>query len=46
MPTGGYFLFDAAKTFAAQENWLIRDKVICKIACTELVEVSDLSGFL
>ena len=27
MPTGGYFLFDAAKTFAAQENWQIRDKV-------------------
>ena len=28
MPTGGYFLLDAVKTFAAQENWQIRDKVI------------------
>jgi len=31
MPTGGYFLFDAVKTFATQENWLIRDKVIARI---------------
>jgi len=44
MPTGGYFLFDAAKTFAAQENWQIRDKVMRKIACAELAEASNLSG--
>jgi len=31
MPTGGYFLFDAAKTFAAQENWQIRDGIIQEI---------------
>ncbi|MBU1911942.1 MAG: hypothetical protein KKB22_00205, partial [Candidatus Omnitrophica bacterium] len=48
-PTGTYlhglhFLLDAAKTFAAQENWQIRDKVIHKIACAEPVEASNLSG--
>jgi len=32
MPTGGYFLLDAAKTFAAQENWQIRDNAQAKIA--------------
>jgi len=31
MPTGGYFLLDVAKTFATQENWQIRDKVIARI---------------